>query len=99
MRIMRITSQVPEHFYPKQLSKLTPLGRADPAVTPFHAHLEPGMAANLSSRDELENRVKDLLLKPKEGRFSLPLARGEALWRGSAFARLAVNANSLLCLH
>lgn len=55
---MRIMPQVPEHFYPEQLSKLPPVGRAGPAVTPFH-DLESGMAANLSSLDKAEDRMKD----------------------------------------
>lgn len=57
------------------------------------------MAADLSSLDKAEGRMKDPLLKPKEERFSLPLARGETLWRGSSFARLTLNANSHICLH
>lgn len=36
---MRAMFQIPERFYPDQLGKLTPAGRADPAVTPFPAHL------------------------------------------------------------
>lgn len=55
------------------------------------------MAANFSSLDKVEDRMKDLL-KPEEEGFSLPLARGEALWRSSALPRLASNANSLICL-
>lgn len=56
------------------------------------------MAANLSSLDKAEDKTKDPLLKPKEEGFSLPLARGKARWRSSAFAGLALNAHSLICL-
>lgn len=57
------------------------------------------MVANLSSLDKVEDRMTDPLLKPKEEGFSLPLASSETLCRSSAFARLALTENSLICLH